>query len=655
MQGSLAVRFIGVCLLLQVWLMAGQALAQTPCFTIEGADAVCAPGFIVVRNCVVGTNIYYIPDSTNQRNIINGRPGTDTIRYTTPGKYKLGQGILVGGVNLYTYKTVYILRPRKPEPTFILCDNYRVDVQIPKLEGERFVVDFGNGRRDTTRNDLNPIARVSYSYPTAPTGPVQINVRSLYNCGRDTTLTVKLLDPLVGPDSVIATKLGNNRVRIKVVSRSRYLIQVNQAIPAGQTTLQLQRENDTTVIAQTVDDGRNACLFVQCRDNCNKLITTIPFCLGEARVAALSERNRMIYSAGINASGPSPSATSVELGMVRDGQLLKTLPSTYADAVAGLGVNDSAVLCNRRYCYTARLDYRYTYAANRSAVVSVNIPAGCVRAISTRQPAVNQTPTISFENEVPVMRWRQSTDAVVKQYYVKRYDQTWQPPLSTDSTRETFYRDLRVAPRNVRVRYAIQVVDSCGNRSAIRFYHVPVRLAAQKNAVFNANLSWNRYEGWPKRPKGYLLQFLDDQRSRVIESRNLGDTIAHDLIGRFEGAQNYAIRIAAVPDTNIVDTAYSNIIDFVQPARVYMPNAFSPNDDKINDLYLVKATFLRNYQMRIVNRWGVVVFESTDENEGWDGKINGNRAPIDVYVATVTGKDEEGNDVIQTNMVTLIR
>jgi gliding motility-associated-like protein len=110
-----------------------------------------------------------------------------------------------------------------------------------------------------------------------------------------------------------------------------------------------------------------------------------------------------------------------------------------------------------------------------------------------------------------------------------------------------------------------------------------------------------------------------------------------------------------VPDGLNQDTVFSNTEEIVQPSDLIMPNAFSPNFDKVNDVYLVQGSFLRNYQIRILDRWGLLVYEGTDPTEGWDGMVNGNRAPIDVYVAIVTAKDELGNTINQTQMVNLIR
>jgi len=79
---------------------------------------------------------------------------------------------------------------------------------------------------------------------------------------------------------------------------------------------------------------------------------------------------------------------------------------------------------------------------------------------------------------------------------------------------------------------------------------------------------------------------------------------------------------------------------FCENSQVFIPNAFTPDGDGVNDVLVVRAqgiSVIKNF--RIFNRWGQVVFEKNnfapnDVNAGWDGKINGKLATADVYVYT---------------------
>ncbi len=72
--------------------------------------------------------------------------------------------------------------------------------------------------------------------------------------------------------------------------------------------------------------------------------------------------------------------------------------------------------------------------------------------------------------------------------------------------------------------------------------------------------------------------------------------------------------------------------------RVFIPSAFTPNGDGVNDRFEVKGDGISDYSIRIYSRWGSEVFYSTSMANAWDGTINGEPAPTGVYVYVVTIK-----------------
>ena len=73
-------------------------------------------------------------------------------------------------------------------------------------------------------------------------------------------------------------------------------------------------------------------------------------------------------------------------------------------------------------------------------------------------------------------------------------------------------------------------------------------------------------------------------------------------------------------------------------STVFVPDAFSPNNDGLNDVFRVisSAENLTGFSMQIFDRWGELVFESTDINQGWNGQIKNRLAPADTYVWVIT-------------------
>ncbi|RYY99670.1 MAG: PKD domain-containing protein [Chitinophagaceae bacterium] len=91
-----------------------------------------------------------------------------------------------------------------------------------------------------------------------------------------------------------------------------------------------------------------------------------------------------------------------------------------------------------------------------------------------------------------------------------------------------------------------------------------------------------------------------------------------------------------------------NVKTFCANTQAFVPNAFSPDGDGINDVLMVRGTGIVQVKyFRIFNRWGEVVFERAnfapnDPTYGWDGKVKGTVTPPDVYVYTAEVVCENG-------------
>lgn len=89
----------------------------------------------------------------------------------------------------------------------------------------------------------------------------------------------------------------------------------------------------------------------------------------------------------------------------------------------------------------------------------------------------------------------------------------------------------------------------------------------------------------------------------------------------------------------------------------YIPNAFTPNNDGINDEFYGKGEGIIDYDIWVFDRWGVLIFHGNELNDKWNGKANGDNdvAQQDVYVWKVRLTDvfHKKHDYIGT--VTLVK
>ena len=88
---------------------------------------------------------------------------------------------------------------------------------------------------------------------------------------------------------------------------------------------------------------------------------------------------------------------------------------------------------------------------------------------------------------------------------------------------------------------------------------------------------------------------------------------------------------------------------------VGIPSAFSPNGDGENDVLYVRGAAIQTMDLKIFNRWGQLVFETTSQEKGWDGTYNGQPQPIEAYAYVLQVTFIDGTGKLLKGNITLLR
>lgn len=104
------------------------------------------------------------------------------------------------------------------------------------------------------------------------------------------------------------------------------------------------------------------------------------------------------------------------------------------------------------------------------------------------------------------------------------------------------------------------------------------------------------------------------------------------------------------------NTHYGNVMVEVYECKpLFVPDAFTPDGDGLNDVFLAKGTDVVDFSMRIHSRSGNLIFQSNDINQGWDGRINGSIAQPGVYFYIISFVDSMQKKHSLNGHVTLLR
>ena len=122
-------------------------------------------------------------------------------------------------------------------------------------------------------------------------------------------------------------------------------------------------------------------------------------------------------------------------------------------------------------------------------------------------------------------------------------------------------------------------------------------------------------------------------------------------------SSKYLVKLFVINNYGCTDSTYKTV-EVLPEFTFYIPNAFTPNrDDGINDTFYGKGVGIMEYHIWIFDRWGNMVFNTTDINTGWDGRANNGEliAQQDVFVWKVKLKDVFGKYHDYIGTVTLVK
>ncbi len=127
---------------------------------------------------------------------------------------------------------------------------------------------------------------------------------------------------------------------------------------------------------------------------------------------------------------------------------------------------------------------------------------------------------------------------------------------------------------------------------------------------------------------------------------------ANPTVNSYSKTNEYSLTVTYNGHCTAVATAKVTVAGHPQP---FVPNAFTPNGDGNNDVFMVFGEGIRSVDLQVFNRWGEKVFESNNQYDGWDGTYKGELQNTNVFVYQVTATYLDGKSFDSKGTVTLVR
>lgn len=323
------------------------------------------------------------------------------------------------------------------------------------------------------------------------------------------------------------------------------------------------------------------------------------------------------------------------------------------------GLEDS-----RQYCFTIQVTETGTGNVSLSnevcftaSVIDPN-PGICMQMVNTdNQNAITidydfPNPTRPNLEYIRILRGTSPTDITTVIYDQQMPDVFQTPYTFTDPDID--------ASRQV-VYYQIETLDLCGDfvRSNVISN---LALTGQALPGRQNQLNWNAFYFEDSAFDRYELYRLEGSTRQFISSATEMDSAYIDQIsGPSVGSTVFCYQLIAVSNADCDDSGVerqhvSNIHCVEQNSTILAPNAFVVGG--VNNFFkpvILYPESINDYHIKIYDRYGGVVFESSDPDQGWDGRKNGKGLPLGVYHYIILATQNNGRVIEETGAVALIR
>ncbi len=267
--------------------------------------------------------------------------------------------------------------------------------------------------------------------------------------------------------------------------------------------------------------------------------------------------------------------------------------------------------------------------SNFTATETLN---GCTGPSATVTIEVQPAPSVSVTNSISICLG----DSVLVTALNNGYDITW----SDLQTGETVY----LGPDTTTLFYVTATNPLCGFAvdSILIVVNYKPDVEAGTDTVIGIG---GEVELWAVSDPGVTYSWIPEP----MECMN------DDCSEIYDVPDQATLYVVIVTDPIGCENSDSVLVDIDGYMEVFVPNIFSPNGDGSNDFLVINGPRLFNYYIEIYDRWGKRVFESTEQKDYWDGKLNGSELAPQTFVYIISGETVLGDQIKKEGNVSIIK
>ncbi|MBC7382088.1 MAG: gliding motility-associated C-terminal domain-containing protein [Bacteroidia bacterium] len=202
------------------------------------------------------------------------------------------------------------------------------------------------------------------------------------------------------------------------------------------------------------------------------------------------------------------------------------------------------------------------------------------------------------------------------------------------------------------VRDTSMVIRISANVCGIQTDSFPIKIKAVKNPVASFSPDISVFYKDQHVLFNYMGSPLDNV-SWELEKSTYNKIVARNINVTFIDTGQAYIKLVSVNNAGCRDSIIKMIN--IKDEHIFMPNAFTPNGDKLNDEFKAVGHGIKTFRMTVFNRWGEEIFKSYSILDGWNGFDKGDALPSDAYGYSIEAIGNSGKSYSFNGSVTLLK
>jgi gliding motility-associated-like protein len=226
---------------------------------------------------------------------------------------------------------------------------------------------------------------------------------------------------------------------------------------------------------------------------------------------------------------------------------------------------------------------------------------------------------------------------------------------------QNYYTDASAPTIAIPLTYRIDSRDDCGLVRASTIGKT-ILLEASFSGNMDVSLQWNSFELEYATVLNYTInRIINNTRTPVQTVGPAELSFQESIANAVSDAGQFCYQIEAeymleLPGFNTENLkSYSNIRCIEQEPVVYVASALVPEGKNKSVRPVLLVPNVKEYEFQVFDRWGKVMFATTELTAGWDGTNKGERLPFGTYVYRVRLVTQQGKELIQKGTITLVR